>query len=150
MRTAVWMAGVGLLLACAAERDPEIAAELLVSEDRYRVLLSSLSPASADRPGELRLRVETTGGWHVADEAPARLDLIAPATMAFEPTELREGEVREKSADGFEFVAKLFAESPGAATALGELKFGICEDDDSACVVVREDLSLPLDIAFEN
>ncbi|MEM7413432.1 MAG: hypothetical protein AAF430_24585 [Myxococcota bacterium] len=143
------LVALGAWLGCAAEAEaPE--PELLVSEDRFRVLLASDSPSAADQAGELRVTVETTGGWHVAEEAPARLDLTAPATMAFEPAELRQSEVRAKHENGFEFVTKLFAEAPGGGVAQGLLKFGICEDDESQCVIVRRDLTLPIDVAFEN
>jgi hypothetical protein len=140
---------LGLVLAglggCGSEL--EQAGQVVARDARYRVT-SDTSPApTATAPGSLRVRVETLNGWHVAPEAPARLDLTATDALHFEPAELREQHLQRLGDDGFEFSASVRATRPGPATAHARLKFGICEGPKAKCVIVRRELELPLEVA---
>jgi hypothetical protein len=133
-------------LACGgAPGDGE--AFVVAEEARYQVLAQPTAPRSADTPGELRIEVRTTGGWHIAEEAPARLDLEA-SDFTFSHAALRNDDKRSATEDGFVFATEVRAETAGRHTALGKLKFGICEGPKAKCVIVREELAIPIDVAF--
>jgi hypothetical protein len=139
-----------MLLACACACGPAANSNepTVVAEDaRYRVLARTSSPSSATSSGELRVEVQTSGGWHIAPEAPARLDLTARG-VTLASTELREEDKQSADEDGFVFATELRASAPGRHAVLGTLKFGICEGPKEKCVIVRRDLSIPVDVAF--
>jgi hypothetical protein len=127
----------------ASEGDPAVVAQ----ESRYRVV----TDASASGPGVgmLDVRVEATGGWHIAPEAPVRLDLAAP-DVTFVPAKLRAEHASKLDENVIEWSSELRAESSGGRTASGQLKFGICEGDAEQCVIIRRDLEIPLVLAHSD
>ena len=132
----------GLLLLCGcAEVAPEGGPTLVVEENRYRVVAETIS--SGEGLGVLDVRVEAAGGWHIAPEAPVRLDLAAP-DMTFTPAKLRAEHARKLDEDVIEWSCELNATTPARRVASGQLKFGICEGDAEQCVIVRRDLQIPV------
>ena len=141
------------LLACSGEAPrsaPNDGGPLVLAEEsRYRILASAVSPTSAHAPGELRVSVVASGGWHVEPAAPTRLSLESDA-VRIEPAAFTNEDATVLDGDGFEFAAALHAEDPGPFQATGQLKFGICEAPDANCVIVRRDLEIPLEIVFSD
>jgi hypothetical protein len=135
-----------LLAGCNAPSDPD-AATVLAEEARYRILSSHVSPGSPDSSGEVRVRVAATGGWHIAPEAPLRLD-FSSADVILAPLELRSEDAESLSDEGFAFATGLRAAEAGAATAQAKIKFGICEGPKEKCVIIRRDMEIPLEIVF--
>ena len=134
-----WLgAACALALACGAgtEDGPVVLAE----EARYRVTAESGSA------NELRVEVRTTGGWKIAPEAPARLDL-AEGDVTFAEPALREEHQQARTETGFAFATAVSADTPGRHTATGQLKFGICEGPKAKCFIIREALEIPVEVA---
>ncbi len=139
-----------MLTACACACGPPADSSepiVVAAEARYRVLARASPPSSAASRGELRVEVQTSGGWHIAPEAPARLEL-EPRGVTLASTDLREEDKQSADEDGFVFATEVRALSPGHHAATGKLKFGICEGPKEKCVIVRRDLSIPVDVAF--
>ena len=135
------------VLACDAG-SVETATSVIAEESRYQVLLSVTSPPSPVASGELRIRVEMRNGWHIAPEAPARLELETPAGIGLSPGSLSSEDAIALDDAGVEWSAELRADKAGAATTQGHLKIGICEDDEERCVIVRRTLELPVQVFF--
>jgi hypothetical protein len=133
-------------LACSGDSAP-VGSIVVAEESRYQVVARATSPHSPSQQGELRIEVQTAGGWHIAPEAPARLDLEGNG-IEFVHAALRADDKLSATEDGFVFATDLKAEAPGRHTATGKLKFGICEGPKAKCVIVREELAIPIDIAF--
>ncbi len=138
---ALRFAGLCLALACGSTTSdpapPDL--HLLFEEARYRIV-------SHSQESELRVEVQTTGGWHIAPEAPARLDLSSGALEFAEPA-LRAEHQQALTDDGFAFATRVSSDRAGRHTATGRLKFGICEGPKAQCVIVRRELAIPVDIA---
>ena len=127
-----------LVLACSeATRPVDPGPALLAEESRYRVV--SESDGSV-----LTVRVEATGGWHIAPEAPAKLDLTV-AGARVEPAALRAEHARELTEDVIEWGCQVLPDgSGGDVDAAGQLKFGICEGPKEKCVIIRREIEIPL------
>lgn len=105
---------------------------------RYELRVWANPAATPGAAEGLRVRIEPRGGWHLAPEAPAWLRLEEPAEMRLEPSfEGTEG----AEAAALEFRAEYAA---GERRLRGQLKFGVCEDGDSRCAIVRRDLVVAL------
>jgi hypothetical protein len=141
------LAALALLAGCAAGEEPAEAG-IAARDSRFVVSFESSSPASAEAPGQLRILVEPLDPWHLALEAPATLKLQAPAGLELQPAEQRAEDAVQYSAGALEFASTIRAGKAGAALVRGQLKFGMCEGEDTRCVIVRHDLELPLEIAF--
>jgi len=136
----------GLLIACADGTTP--AGEHVVDEhEGFRVLALAQSPETPSSTGSLDIRVEAIGGWHIAPEAPLRLDLQS-AEIRLMPAELRREQARSISEEGFDFRAEVRAERAGPTTAHGQLKFGICRAREDKCIIMRREFEVPVEIAF--
>lgn len=143
------LALVAAAVACAPAGSDEDG-RVVARDSNYRVTMQAASPKNAEDAGELRLTVETSEGWHIAPEAPAKLDLASEGPLRFEPSALRQADAQGVHDDGFEFATALRSERPGHALARGELKFGICEDPARKCILVRRSLELPIEVAFDD
>ena len=128
----------------SSEPPPSSDAVVGVRESQYRIAIESSSPDSPDSLGRLRVRVEPQNGWKVALEAPATLRLDATAGLEFNG----ESDATERSKGHLEFTRTFRAESAGDTVAQGQIKFGICEGDESLCVLVQRKLDVPLKVAF--
>ena len=133
------------LLACdAAEHGLGSDAIVAVRDSQYQIAVELSSPDSPDAVGELRVHVEPQNGWKFAVEAPASLRLEEPAGFKFD----EESDATNHSKAHLEFTRTFRADGPGDTLAKGHIKFGICEGDESLCVLVKRDLDLPLKVAF--
>ena len=120
---------------------------VLAEESRYRISAHTVLPTSAESPGELRVTMTASEGWHVEPDAPIRLDL-EPSGVRLEPAAFANQDAVVLTDEGFEFVAQLSADTSGPGHAKGRIKFGICEGPKEQCVIVRRDLEIPLPIVF--
>lgn len=132
------LSAVLLLLACSEASGPVDPGPALLAEDgRYRVVSESAGNA-------LTVRVEATGGWHIAPEAPAKLDLSLDGARV-EPAALRAEHARELTEDVIEWGCQVLPDGSGRdVDAVGQLKFGICEGPKEKCVIVRREIQIPL------
>jgi hypothetical protein len=141
------LALLALATGCAAGEEPG-GAGIAARDARFVVSFESSAPASPEAPGSLRILVEPRAPWHLALEAPATLRLEPPAGLQVEPAEQRSEDAVRHTAEALEFASALRAGRAGEALVRGHVKFGMCEGEDTRCVIVRQDLELPLDIAF--
>ena len=135
-----------LLLLCAcAEPTAEPAPVVIAEESRYRVI----AEATPIEPGVgmLDLRVEATGGWHIAPEAPVRLDIEA-FEVTFSPAKLRAEHARTLDEDAIEWSCEFRADKVSGSTATAQLKFGICEGPAEKCVIIRREVEIPIGVAL--
>jgi hypothetical protein len=145
MRWAVWGAALFALVACDSTEGTRGAdAILAVSDSQYRIDVELDSPDSPEGLGQLRVHVEPQNGWKFALEAPASLRLEEPAGFDFD----EDSDATDHSLRHLEFTRTFRAEGAGDTLAKGHIKFGICEGDESLCVLVKRELDLPLKIAF--
>jgi len=128
----------------SAEQLPGSGAVVALRDSQYRIAVETRSPDSPDAVGQLLVHVEPQNGWKFALEAPAALHLDEIAGVEFEGV----SEVTAHSKGHLEFTRSFRAEGAGDNLARGHIKFGICEGDESLCVLVRRDLDLPLSVAF--
>jgi hypothetical protein len=146
LRPALLSAALFALAACElAERLPGRDAVVAVRDAQYEIAVKLSSPDSADSVGELRVHVEPRNGWKFALEAPASLRVDEPAGFEFD----EESDPTNHSIGHLEFTRTFRADGPGDTLAKGHIKFGICESDESLCVLVRREVDLPLKVAFE-
>lgn len=115
-----------------------------IRDPQYRIDVELSSPDSPDTFGELRVHVEPQNGWKFALEAPASLRLEEPAGFEFEG----DTDATNHSLRHLEFTRSFRADGAGDTLAKGHIKFGICEGDESLCVLVRRELDLPLKVTF--
>jgi hypothetical protein len=133
------------LSACDSGEQPATSdAVVAVRDSQYRIAIESIPPDTPDAVGQLRVYVEPQNGWKVALEAPATLHLEETAGLEFNP----EPDATDRSTSHLEFTRTFHANSTGDAVARGRLRFGICEGDESLCVVVQRELDLPVKVAF--
>lgn len=124
-------------LACGAgETTPAGEPQLLVEEARFAVWLGT-GPGPEGTDGSLRVRVETRGDWHLADDAPVSLRFDANADCRVDPAEQHRDAALLDTRDAFEFGADYVLDGEEAATLGGHAKFGICEGDAEGCAIVR-------------
>lgn len=135
---------LGLIVAAGCGSDGGAVAR----DERYLVTMDAVSPMAPGDAGVLRLRVETRNGWHIALEAPARLSLEAPESLAFEPASLELEHAESAGDEAFEMTTVLRAERAGHSIARGRLKFGICRERNGICVAIDQELELPIEVAF--
>ncbi len=135
----VWLA----FGACSDAVAPTNSDPIRVANDaHYRVWID---PDRSDQaPREMRLRVEPTGEWHIAPEAPATLKLETTGEASFEPAEQEREDALSCSADGIEFVARVSGPRTKSSAGDGHLKFGICEGESERCIIVRRSFPLPV------
>ena len=119
-------------------------AVVAVRDSQYLIAVEFSSPDSPDAVGELRVHVEPQNGWKFALEAPASLRVDEPAGFEFDA----ESDATKHSIKHLEFTRTFRADGPGDTLAKGHIKFGICEGDESLCVLVKRELDLPLRVAF--
>lgn len=141
------LASLLALAACTPDNapgDPAIAAR----DSRFVISFESSAPASPAANGRLRILVEARDPWHLALEAPVTLKLEAPPGFELEPAEQRAEDAVQRSTAALEFASTYRTAKAGEALVRGHLKFGMCEGEDTRCVIIRRDLELPLDVAF--
>ena len=131
------LAVLALLLLAPACGGPAESRAVVLRDPHYSVELVTRGAGTGE--GALRLRVETRGGWHVADEAPASLGVEPAAGLEFEPVSLE-----ERTTGSLEFAVAYRAGPDAPSEAAARLKFGICEEQDAGCILVKRDLQLPL------
>ncbi len=113
------------------------------SDARYVLAVRAEAPSVAGTSGALHFRVEPRRGWHLALEAPTWLELREPAAGRLEPAFQPDAETDPP--DAVEFRTPYPAEAARVEGRIeGRLKFGVCQDGDPQCAIVRRDLSLPL------
>jgi hypothetical protein len=145
LRPALWSAALFALAGCdLAERLPGTDAVVAVRDSQYEIAVEFSSPDSADSVGELRVHVEPRNGWKFALEAPASLHVEDPAGFEFDDA----SDPTSHSIGHLEFTRTFRADGPGDTLAKGHIKFGICEGDESLCVLVKREVDLPLKVAF--
>lgn len=149
VRVIAFLALAALACSVASEGPSNLESEALVvaEEKRYRIVAHAVSPVSDHSPGELRVKMVASGGWHLEPEAPIRLD-FEPSDVRLEPTSFANEDAHVLNDDSFEFVAQLHADASGDRYAKGKIKFGICEGPKEQCVIVRRDIEIPLQIIF--
>ena len=145
LTSALLSAALFALPACdSAEPPPTSDAVVAVPDSQYRIAVESSSPDSPAASGQLRVHVEPQNGWKLALEAPASLHVEEIAGFEFDA----EADTMDRSIGHLKFTRTFRAESAGDAVARGRIKFGICEGDESLCLLVQEELDLPLKVAF--
>ncbi len=144
-RWATLGAAVFALAACdSVDRSSGSDSIVTIRDSQYRIDVELSSPDSPDTFGELRVHVEPQNGWKFALEAPASLRLEEPAGFEFE----EDTDPTDHSLQHLEFTRSFRADGAGDTLAKAHIKFGICEGDESICVLVRRELDLPLKVAF--
>ncbi len=145
VRWALLSAVLFALLACDSAEQPLTSdAVVTILDSQYRIAVESSSPDSPDASGQLRVHVEPRNGWKVALEAPATLHLEETAGLEFDA----ESGATNRSSSHLEFTRSFRATSSGDAVARGRLRFGICEGDESLCMMVQRELDLLVKVAF--
>lgn len=112
------------------------------SDARYELWVWASAPTPPNASGDLRVRVELRPGWHLAPEAPASLRFEEADGVRVEPWLQRGDDGVELDRHTLEFVA-LYSVA-GEPRIRGRLKFGLCEDGDERCAIIRRDLDLRL------
>lgn len=136
----------GLLFACVDASSP--AGDYVVDKhEGFRVVARTQSPGSPSSTGKIAVQVEAIGGWHIAPDAPVRLDLEGDG-IRLAPSGLRREHAHSISEEEITFTAELRADREGPATAHGQLKFGICRALEDKCIIMRREFEIPVEIAF--
>ncbi len=139
---ASWVA-LWALCGCSGE---ETAGRLLEpggrSDARYELEVWTRPPAPPATSGDLRVRVEPRPGWHLAPDAATWLRFEEAEGIQLEPSFQRGSTVLDRRA--LEFVAEYPGGDAGERRIRGQLKFGLCEDGDERCAIIRRDLDLRL------
>lgn len=112
---------------------------------RYVLQVGVQAPAGSGSRGQLRVRAEPRKGWHFATDAPTSLALDAPSAVALAPALQRGDDAHEFGERALEFRAGFHNATKSAVDAVGKLKFGICADGNSVCIIERRDLELVLE-----
>ena len=135
---------VGVALACGAASSSPADVDLGGTVDsRYR-LTGAVVAGEPNASPQLRVRVEPRHGWHIAPEAPARLDLESSAGVRFPRERLTREDAAALDEEQLVFTTGFSVEPGAPVTARGQLKFGICEGEDQVCAIVRRDLDIAL------
>ena len=101
--------------------------------------------ADGGRPeGQLRVSVEPRPGWHLALEAPARLELASSERLRFEPEQQTHEDAARVGEDGLAFEFAYADAADGELPVEARIKFGMCKDEAEQCEIVRRDLSFHL------
>jgi len=142
----LWVSLGVLLIGCVDTAAPK-ESQLVDEHEGFRVVARSLSPDSPSSSGTINVQVEAIAGWHIAPEAPLRLDLEGDG-IELAPAQLRREHARSISEEGIDFATQLRAERAGAASARGKLKFGICRELEDKCIIMRREFEIPVTITF--
>lgn len=141
-----WLSAVVALGGCGSGVEPTRSVVTSLGGDaRYEITLEATPPDRPEAEGTFLVRVDTRGDWHVADEAPAWLRIDETSGLEMDGGKRVPASATDRRIDfDFPFSATI----DGPAFARGELKFGVCEGDDDACSIVKEEIELPVTIAF--
>jgi hypothetical protein len=150
MRAIGVISALVLATVCGCARSEEAAAgagsaddRVVVDDSRYRVAVRSEAAPNGEE-GTFRVVVESRGSWHVALEAPAALRLEAEAPLEFDPPVLRDEHVVEHSEARLVFEGGYHSTGNGVLLGQGQLKFGVCMDQEQACEIIRRRFELPI------
>jgi hypothetical protein len=128
------IATVSLVLAAGASTAADSLYEIKKTEPR--VAVGATATAS--------LTITAKAGWHVNDEAPITVALIAPAGVTVPKAKLTRADLAQSSKETARFDIPVSATEPGKKTINAEARFVLCQEQ--ACKPVKETLALAVEI----
>jgi len=105
-----------------------------------------LEVASADssyrvgKAGEVAIRLEGRGEWHVNQDYPIRVDLKADPAAGLQRSELQKGDAQEFTEEKVRFVASLQPSKSGEHEVTCDVSFAMCTDEN--CVLEERTVAM--------
>ena len=99
--------------------------------------------AQRGKPAKAELRVTTSAGWHVNNEFPASVTIIAPPGVDAPPGKIKPSRIEKAQAA---FDVGYTPREAGAKTFSAVVSFAVCNDSNTQCEPRREPVKFTVNV----